>query len=455
LHGRIHSISMKLKSLHINALLFAIALLIIVIAGCKKENPEKENTDTPVFTQLPDSVMFVSTFDTVTTSNLGTTINVLNASTGLLITKYHYPYQPNTKWSYPAAGNGFLYSLENNKINAINMNTGEILWTDTVDNYSVPVLHEDTFYGVYRVNTTSYGVYAMDATKQAKTPLWKYLASGSFDTPFPSGENDPPLRSIIKYHNGTLYVSIDQLQVVALDAKTGTLKWEISTNDNAPYSLAALNNGVIMAGKDVIDAASGTKIYSASPANVPLVPGTQTVQAAMEYATSELYFVKTYHFNTPASTTFLSAVDRVSGIEKWVIDFGGGFALWDSVNTVEKVWNNHLVVKHGVKSSSKYGTRTDENFRLLDINNGSIKLKFDDPSLGNDLESFIVNNTLYFHKTVKTLGPGNYPTINYLYAIELFTGKQKWNNDKLVEGYSGAVFSCVYAAGKGFSPFIQ
>ncbi|MBG6233831.1 outer membrane protein assembly factor BamB [Pedobacter sp. CAN_A7] len=431
---------------------------MIIIAGCKKENPEKDNTDTPVFAQLPDSVMFVSTLDTITKSNLGTTIYVLNASTGSLITKYHYPYHQNTTWSYPAAGNGFLYSLENKKINAINMNTGEVLWTDTVDNLTVPVLHDDTFYGVYRENNTSYAVYALDAKKPSNDYIWKYKLT-RLPLTFPPGVDNPPLYPIIKYdvryYNGTIYITADKIHLVALDAITGVLKWEISTNNTALYSLAALNKGVIIAGKDVIDAASGTKIWSASPANVPLVPGTQTVQAEIAYATIELYFVKTYHFNTPESTSFLSAVDRATGEDVWTINFGGGYSSWDTVNTVEKVWNNQLIVKNGIKSSSKYGTNIAENFRLLNIGSGSIKLSFDDIGKGNDLESFIVNNTMYFHKANNNLGPFYSPPVNYLYAIDLFTGKQKWNNDKLLAGYSGSVFSCVFAAGKGFSPFIQ
>jgi len=52
--------------------------------------------------------MFVNTLDTVSKSNAGPTIYVLNSSTGSLISKYHYSYQQNTTWSYPAVGNGFI-----------------------------------------------------------------------------------------------------------------------------------------------------------------------------------------------------------------------------------------------------------------------------------------------------------------------------------------------------------
>ena len=442
------------KLLHIKTLMMAIVSVMIVIAGCKKENPDKDIDTPPVFTEMPDTVMFVTTLDSVTTSSLGTTIYVLNASTGSLATKYHYPYDPNTTWCHPAAGNGFLYTLENHRINALNMNTGEILWTDTVNNYGIPVLHDDTFFGIYQVNSTSYGVYALDATKPSKAFLWKYELNGSPPYPFPTIQNQPLIPNI-KYYNGTLYLP-QGASLLALDAKMGTLKWEISSVNNDSFSLAALEHGVIMLGNTAIDAATGTTILSASPANVLPVYGPQTIQQAeLVYSTNELYFVKTIHFNTPASTSFLSAVDRASGEAKWVISFGEGYTGWDTFNVIQQVWKNHLVVKSGVKSSSKYGTLVAENFWLLAISNGSEKLNFNDTEQGNDMESYIVNNTMYFHKISSTLGPVTVPHINYLYAIDLNTGKQKWNNDKLLVDYNGDVYSCVFTAGKGHSPFIQ
>lgn len=211
-----------------------------------------------------------------------------------------------------------------------------------------------------------------------------------------------------------------------------------------------------MAGNSAIDAATGAKIWSASPANVPPVYGPQTIQQAeLVYATKEFYFIKTIHFNTPETTSFLSEVSRSSGEEKWVISFGEGYTGEDTINVIQQDWNNHLVVKNGVKSSSKYGTLVFENFKLLTIGNGSEKLNFDDSEQGNDMESYIVNNTMFFHKISSTLGPMTIPHINYLYAIDLNTGKQKWNNEKLLAAYNGDAYSCVFAAGKGYSPFIQ
>ncbi|RYE20808.1 MAG: hypothetical protein EOP45_10480 [Sphingobacteriaceae bacterium] len=428
---------MKLKMLRINTLIMSMAFVIVIIAGCKKEH---QKTDPPVVTQLPDSVMFLNTFD----SNSGTSIYVLNAITGLLTTKYTYPPEANTTWSYPVAGNGFLYSLQTGKINAINMNTGAVIWTDAISNVSVPVLHDQTFYGVYSENTTSYFVYALDATKPTKEYLWKYQVT------------IPPLQ--INYYNGIIYVSLDQMNLTALDAKTGILKWKTGTG----YSLATLNEGIIMAGNTILDASSGTQIGTVGSPAIPPAFGTNTVvaQPALQYATKELYFVQNTHYNTPPglSKLFLSAIDR-TGVENWRINYGGGQATYDTSNTITQSWKNKLIVKRFVNTGAgKYGYSTAENYRIIDINTGSVILKFDDDGKGKTVSSYIADNNMYFHKRfVSTLNglPSTPPPANYLFTINLLTGKQKWSNDKLVESYDGSVSSCVFAGGKGFSPLIQ
>jgi hypothetical protein len=431
---------MKVKSMRINAIIIAIAAVITVIAACKKENPQKETA--PAFTQMPDSAMFVSTFD----ANSATTIYVLNAATGSVSAQYTYPATPYTTWSYPAAGNGFLYSLENNKINAINMNTGAITWTDAVDNVSIPVLHDNTFYGVYQLNTSSYGVYALDATKPTKDYLWKYPTTG---TP-----------SEIKYYKGTLYVMLDQQHLAALDAQTGALKWSIG---NGPYALGALNDGVIIAGKTVIDADSGTEMGTVNPPVIPPTYTNNSETSALSSATSELYYVSTDHFNSSdfTATKYITAINRTTGTTKWQFKYDGGWASsWGITNTITQIWNKNLILKYQANSSSKYGTTTAESYWIMDGNTGTVKLRFEDAYKGATVSNYIAGNTMYFDKrNVSTLHGlpfgSDFPPANFLFAIDLATGKQKWNNDKLLEGYTGTAYSCVYTGGKGFSPFIQ
>ncbi|WP_374948207.1 PQQ-binding-like beta-propeller repeat protein [Mucilaginibacter sp.] len=424
---------MKIKSIHICVM---VILSMVTIAGCKKDAPK---TDTLAVAPLPDSIMFVNTFD----SKSGTTIYLLNAVNGSLSTKYNYPADPATTWSYPVAGNGFLYSLQNNKINAIDMKTGAVKWTDAVDNAAVPVLHDQTFYGVYRDNTTFY-VYALDATKSTKEYLWKYQVTGA--------------PSLINYYNGVIYVSQDQTNLIALDANTGVLKWRLST----AYSLAALGDGIIMVGYTAVDASTGTAIGTIKPVAIPPAFGANTSNmiSSLQYATKDFYYVTSTHFNNPPglSKTFLSAIDR-TGAEKWRIDYGGGQAVFDSSKYITQTWNNKLVIKKLQNTGAgKYGSSTTEAHQLINPTNGAIILKFDDDNKGATLSSYIANNTVYLHKRFEsTLNglPSTPPAANYLLTIDLLTGKQKWSNDKLVDGYEGAVSSCVYAGGKGFSPLIQ
>lgn len=453
---------MKPKSLRINVIIMAIASVMGVIAGCKKADLQQDNPETPpVITQLPDSAMFVTTLDTA--SKTGVTIYVLNAADGSLTTKYHYPYQPKTKWSYPAAGNGLLYSLENDKINAINMSTGAVAWTDTVDNFTVPILHNDTFYGIYKVNSSTYGVYALDATKPTQAYLWKYQATGtlSYRSPLPLDKYNKLVPTLIKYYNGTLYVIPDLLHLTAIDAKTGAFKWQISTTYSAPYSLAALNNGIIIAGNMTIDAATGAPIKAITPAPIPPTYALTDEIFMVENITPETYYVRTEHINatTYLSTRYTSAVDRATGATKWTYKYDGGFAAsWGIFNTITDVWNKQLIVKNESNTSSKYGTVTAQSYWAMDMNTGLSKFQFDDAGKGLTIESYIVNNTMYFDKKydLDLAYPINTgPPVNYLFAIDLYTGKQKWNNDKLLAGYTGSAFSCMYTGGKGYSPFIQ
>jgi len=434
---------------------FIITILCIALSGCKKSNdlsnkPQQKGNTTPVIT-LPDSAMFVGTTD----SNK-TTIYLLDARTGSLVTKYNYPADALSNWCVPMAGNGFLYDVENDKINAVNMNTGVVLWTDSVKNYSPAstILHNNTFYGFYSTGTAgatipSYVVYALDATKKSNTFLWKYQAS-----------NLATISISVKYYNGIIYIT-DYGYVVALDAKTGALKWTISNN---VYSLSSINNGVIIAGNTILDAATGNQTATVPPSPlIPSVGGNQT--SFVIYVSQDLFFVKTDQNPALSGSTsyFLSAIDRLTGANKWTVN-SGGYASGiqavsgDTSTNIEQVWNNELIVRTLYSEDfGRYGGSTSMSFGALDINTGLYKSTYNVE--GTDINYFITNNTMYCS------GDNNYnpyinqfpknPVTNYLYAINLFTGAQKWNNDKLLSGYGGPVYLCVYSSGNGYSPYIQ
>src|ERR1700742_4238587 len=161
------------KLLPVTLIIIAVSA-IIIIAGCKKQQNSKNKP--PIV--LPDSTLIVSTDSLIINGNgffNKTIIYLLDAANGSLLTTYSYPPDAQSEWCIPLVGNGLLYAVENYKINAININTGAILWIDYINNdlTALPILHNDAFYGLYYDSGSEY-VYALDATKQSNTFLWKY-----------------------------------------------------------------------------------------------------------------------------------------------------------------------------------------------------------------------------------------------------------------------------------------
>lgn len=443
------------KPLRINAIIIALITIASVWAGCKKDNPTEDSPKPyePVTTPLPDLAMFVNTFD----SSSGTTTYLLNAATGAMLTKYTYPAQTDNKWCVPVAGNGYLYNITDRKIDAINMNTGIVAWTDEVTSINPPILHNDTFYGVYSNSNDSYGIYALDATKPSKTFLWKYEANKVTQSQYPGNINVE-----IKYYNGLLYVAAGYKNIAAIDAKTGVLKWQLNAANYVTNSLIALNDGFVINEDKVFDAASGQQIWVAKPAAIPPTNAGIREQAQLAYVTQDTYFVTTIH--TPATSGprkfFLSAVDKVTGNEKWTTNYGGGFSNYDTLNTVTQVWNEQLLVKKLIYTGAGiYGANVEERYLLMDIRTGRINLTLSDTGAGTTSGAYIINNDIYFCKRWESplhgyFGPVS-PPANYLFNNDLLSGKQKWNNSKLLEGYQGNTSSCVVVDGKAYSPLIQ
>ncbi|TSJ36496.1 PQQ-like beta-propeller repeat protein [Mucilaginibacter corticis] len=413
--------------------LITIITSIVALSACEKERPKERSLGA---VPLPDSAVFVTTIDTK-----GINIFVLNASNGELNTKYNYPSTPNTTWCYPAAGNGLLYSLEDHQIRAIDPKTGTELWTDAVDNATVPILHEDTFFGF-----TGSQLYAMDAIKASAKPLWTYAMAG--------GPAD------LRYANGILYVCKDK-HIVALDAKTGAEKWGLS---NGPYALGALNSGIIISGLMTIDATSGNELGTVTPPLIPFKSDEDVSYPTLDYATMELSFVSTRHYGpSHYGRGYLSAVQKSSGAEKWRRTYGEGIGSYDTTNVVNQIWHNQLLItKTVITGAGKYGYTLAENHWMADMNTGALTLNLNDGGKGITEVGFILNNTLYLQKrSTPTLNglpspsPGDYTNASFLYAIDLLTGKVKWDASKILEGYDGFVHNCVFAGGKGYGALIQ
>jgi outer membrane protein assembly factor BamB len=452
----VQKINIDVVVLRTKIILMAVATMLLATAGCKKENTGKDDADKPpVITQLPASAMFVSTYD----SKSGTSIYVLNASTGEVTTKYQYAYDAKAKWSAVVAGNGLLYDISANKINAINMNTGKVLWTDSVNNLAKPILHNDIFYGVSANTQGTYTIYALDATKPTKTFLWQGKAIG--ETRPDRLTNRSP---ILNYYNGVLFALLNDSYIAALDANSGTVKWQANYNSSYwGYSFASLQNGFITIDYNAIDAVSGTQINMVIPPVIPPSFPQNTAKSEIDFLTKENSFVLTRHFDASPgwSKSFLSLVDSKTGTEKWHINVGGGYVNYDSISNVTYVWMDRILMKKvSYQGAGKYGVNSWDRHWLTDINTGFTRLNIEDDGMGLTESTYIVGSTMYltkrFESTLYGLPyGGDTPPANFFLAVDLNTGKQKWNINKLLAGYTGRLSSCLYTGGKGYSSLIQ
>lgn len=443
---------------------------MLFLGACKKDKikpaPDKtggDTTHTGLPVTLPDEVLFVS----AQVLQGDYSIHLLDAATGQLVTTYKYTQNGHSDFCKPMAAKGILYDVERDRINAITMNTGAVLWTDSLgmntDEASI-ILHDDTFYGLSLDHNGLSGgdfIYALDAAKKSSAFLWK--------TPLPyegSGYNIP-----VVYFNGLLYLSNDDgFRIDALDAKTGAIKWSVSNKDNA-YSLTSLNNGIIIAGHTLIDAASGSVIATVTdPVIPPVAANVTTTTSAIDYVSADRVFIQTRQNLTDGSRTFMSAIDRTTGAEKWRADFGaldidttngGGTATYD---TLRFAWQNKLIVEsvsekytlHAPPYGQPLLTYYAGSWSSLDITTGlpspiSGGESSSETHLGNDdYGNMIVGNMLY----------GNYVPAGAgitVYAVDLSAGQLKWQCTPLPYTDIYTIFTCLYSRSqdKAYSPYIQ
>lgn len=421
---------------------FAAATLLF-FAGCKKDRL-KTDTDggdgqtSPIAVRLPDSTLFVGTY-----INDSAAVYILNASSGSLVHRYTYPGNGNQfqNWYVPYAGNGFLYTAEKNKINAININTGAKLWSDTLNSTSSyrPILHNTVFYGVCTNSTTSNSkVYALDAIKKSDTFLWEYALAKTAFIPV----ND----DYITYYNNLIYVR-DSNGLIVLDAATGILKYKVNSN----CLLSSLKNDIIIAGNDLLDAATGNPI-----ATVPLslLPETATQSSSVLYANKQLYFTGVATYPAIANPTRqLNAYDVATHTLKWSAD--GGKSVYPDLitKTVDRILDNQVVVKTSITTlNGKYAPTYKNQYSALDINTGQTQWTYD---AGYQGQTFALpNNTQYSNGTYFLNNASATPIFTSITAANLNTGAIKWRNDKIFVGINSTNAICLYTGGKGFSAYM-
>jgi outer membrane protein assembly factor BamB len=430
-----------------------LPILIIVcislsLLSCKKDKTPKPDPEPPVAAvPLPDSALFVNTVDPTSGASA---LYVLNAATGASVTRYTYPANAATTWSYPVTGNNLLYTLQSNTINALNLNTGKLIWTDAIPNALTPLLHQQTFYGVRKDGSTSYEAYALDATRQTNDFLWKYKLQAV------------PVQLI--YNNEVVYVLTDATHLTALDAKTGAAKWSVAAA--AAISLNSINDGAFLAGNTIYNGATGATIGTAGTVNIPLLFGANTiVKSELLYATPTVCYIKTGHYRPWGLTydfkqDFLSLVDIASGTEKQRVKFGNSAGLGTNISTIVQMWNNRLVVsQYHQEPASSYGSLISESYGILPADLSAETINFEREQRGISSEYFIAGNSIFYYKVFYPAN-GIKPFISSVpyqfFTINLLTGQQQWNSDQNFDGFnSGTMAACMYAGGKGYSKYIQ
>ncbi|WCT13432.1 PQQ-binding-like beta-propeller repeat protein [Mucilaginibacter jinjuensis] len=426
---------------------FLLISITLSTFSCKKDG-KKPDPDPVSAVSLPDSSLFVNTLD----PTAGTTvIYVINAATGAYVNKYAYPADAGTTWSYPVAGNNLLYTLQNTKINAIDINTGKVVWTDAVNNVLTPILHQQTFFGVKKDNAAVYEVYALDATKQTSDFSWKYGLPGA------------PVQ--INYYNDGVYIATDATHLTMLDAKTGSVKWSIATA--SPISFNAINDGVFIAGNVIYNASTGKQTGTAGTVDIPLFYGPGTiVKSQLLYATPTVCYIKTSHYRPEVyagydfNQDFLSEVDIASGTEKQRSKFSDGYILVPNTNTITQRWNDKLIVSQYHMQPAKFdGSYISDRYGSIPADLSAEPFFFESEYSGRSSNYFIAGNIMYYFKVflpATGINPFAPTTANQFLAINLLTGKKQWSNDKSFEGYKGwPMAGCVYTSGRGYSPFIQ
>ncbi|TSJ44459.1 hypothetical protein FO440_09850 [Mucilaginibacter corticis] len=423
-----------------------LASVTLLLFSCKKDG--KKPGSEQINVSLPDSTLFVNTVDP---TSGGSAIYILNAATGKSLAKFTYPADASTTWSCPVAGNNLLYTLQTTKINAVDIHTGQLVWTDAVNNALTPILHQQTFFGVRKDNISSYEVYALDATRQSNDFLWKFGLSGA------------PIQ--INYYNELLYVFTDATHLTAMDAKTVSVKWSIAAASN--ISANALSDGILIAGNIIYNASSGVQIGTAGTVDIPLFywPGT-IVKSQLLYATPTVYYVKTGHYRPDVyggydfNQDFLSEVDLASGTEKQRSKFSDGYILVPNTNTITQRWNNKLIISQYHMQPAKFdGSYISDRYGSIPADLSAEPVFFETDFSGRSSAYFIAGNLMYYFKVFlppTAINPFVPTTANQFLAIDLVTGKQQWANAKSFDDYKGwAMAACVYAGGKGYSPFMQ
>jgi len=295
--------------------------------------------------------------------------NVLSVdNVGRLHVKGHYATFPNEIFASPVVVNGVAYFDVGNKLFAVSVQTGALLWSYPAGNTLSPAVAN----GVVYVGAIDGNIYALNARTGAL--LWSYLTGRQ-------------VYSSPAVANGVVYAGSMDYNLYAWDASTGALLWIYPTGGEA-YSSPAVANGVVYIGSWTSDG----NVYALDANTGALLWSYQTgywVNSSPAVANGVVY-VGSYDGN-------IYALNASTGALLWSYLTGGFYASPAAANGVVYVGSG------------------DGNVYALDASTGALEWSYPtgEPVLASPA---VANGVVYV---------GSYD--NNVYALNASTGAKLWS----------------------------
>ena len=222
--------------------------------------------------------------------------------------KWRYQLGGSSK-SVPAVADGNIYVGANDgKLYAINAANGALLWTYATNG---EILSSPLVYG----NMVYFG--------SGDGKIYAVTKSGKLQWSYPVGA---PIYSSPVIENGLIYIGSDSGKFVALDAVTGTLKWENTEPQYAIEHKPVVLNGIVYFG------AWDSFVYALDGQTGKLQWRTQAAGSASKTAAKEYYSAADCPPVISRNTSLVYFADRDFRIS--AIDIQSGAISWSTTNCV-------------------------------------------------------------------------------------------------------------------------